>query len=78
MGNYHLYEEDPSQQDIAVSAVHLHPEYSAWTMENDLCILDLAEQANLSDPNIGGGRHSRAVICLLRLKFLSISLSARQ
>ena len=53
VGNYHLYEEDPSQKDIAVSAFHLHPEYSSWTIENDICILDLAVEADLSDPNIG-------------------------
>ena len=60
VGNYHLYEEDPSQRDIAVSAVHLHPEYSTWTTENDICLLDLAEEADLSDPNIGRGHHSRS------------------
>ena len=64
MGSYHLYEEDPAQRDIAVSAVHLHPEYSSWTMENDICILDLAEEADLSDPNIGRGQHSRSEIRL--------------
>ena len=53
VGSYHLYEEDESQKDIAVSRVLLHPEYSAWTLNNDICILVLAESADLSDPNIG-------------------------
>ena len=53
VGSYHLYEEDQSQKDIAVSSVLLHPDYSAWTLDNDICILVLAEQVDLSDPNIG-------------------------
>lgn len=53
VGSFHLYEEDPGQADIAISSVILHPEYSAWTLDNDICVLQLAEQADLSHPNIG-------------------------
>ena len=53
VGSYHVYEEDSGQRDIAVSRVNLHPQYSSWTIENDICILELAEEADLSQPNIG-------------------------
>merc|ERR1739842_142314 len=48
VGNHHLYEEDPEQADIAVSAVILHEDYDSWTTSNDICILDLAASADLS------------------------------
>ena len=53
MGNHHLYQDDPEQKDIAVAKVWLHEDYDSWTITNDICILDLAEEADLSDPNIG-------------------------
>ena len=51
--SHHLYEEDPGQTDIAVAAVHLHENYDSWTIENDICILDLAEDADISSDCIG-------------------------
>merc|ERR1739842_196652 len=48
VGNHHLYEEDPEQVDIAVSAVIVHEDYDSWTTSNDICILDLAASADLS------------------------------
>jgi len=44
----HLYEDDPGQADIAVAAVHNHENYDSWTIENDICVLDLAEDADVS------------------------------
>jgi len=52
VGAHHLYEEDPGQMDIAVSEVHLHENYDSWTIQNDICMLDLAEDANFGNENI--------------------------
>ena len=32
----HGDEEDPGQADIAISSVIVHPEYSAWTLDNEM------------------------------------------
>merc|ERR1712079_151864 len=53
VGSYHLYAEDEGQTDIAVSTIHLHPDYDAWTLDHDLCILALAHKADTSRPTIG-------------------------
>ena len=53
VGSYHLYVEDEDQTDIAVSTIHLHPDYDAWTLDHDLCILALAHKADTSRPTIG-------------------------
>ena len=53
VGSYHLYVEDEGQTDIAVSTIHLHPDYDAWTLDHDLCILALAHKADTSRPTIG-------------------------
>ena len=53
VGSYNLYEEDPGQVDIAVSRVVTHDDYDAWTITNDICLLHLEEEADLSNPNIG-------------------------
>merc|ERR550517_2013285 len=39
VGSHNLYEDDPNQEDIAVSAVHNHENYDSWTIENDICML---------------------------------------
>merc|ERR1712080_517800 len=38
----------PDQKSIAVSKVNLHEDYDSWTVYNDICTLDLAEEADLS------------------------------
>jgi len=48
VGNHNLYEDDPEQKDIAVSRVMNHENYDSWTIENDICMLELAEDADLS------------------------------
>ena len=53
MGSLNLYQEEPGQRDIPVSRVNLHPGFSDWTLDNNICILELAEEADLSEPNIG-------------------------
>merc|ERR1719369_1132690 len=45
VGNHHLYSDDPDQKDIAVSRVILHESYDSFTVENDICILDLEESS---------------------------------
>merc|ERR1712013_237063 len=32
VGNHHLYEDDPDQEDIAVAKVMLHEQYDSWTI----------------------------------------------
>merc|ERR1711909_162702 len=41
VGNYHTYEEDPDQADIPVKTIILHEDYDSWTVENDICLLEL-------------------------------------
>jgi len=53
VGNHHLYEDDPDQMDIAVSKVILHEDYDSWTIENDICLLELEGQADFSSSVIG-------------------------
>merc|ERR1719282_2179695 len=48
VGSQNLYDEDEDQADIAVSKVILHESYDDWTISNDICILELADSADLS------------------------------
>merc|ERR1719315_93664 len=52
VGSHMLYEEDEDQADIAVSQVILHEDYDDWTISNDICILALADSADLSSQYI--------------------------
>merc|ERR1711964_963257 len=46
VGNHHLYEDDPDQEDIAVAKVMLHEQYDSWTITNDICLLELESSAD--------------------------------
>merc|ERR1719147_646421 len=48
VGNHHLYEDDPDQEDIAVAKVMLHEQYDSWTITNDICLLELESSADFS------------------------------
>merc|ERR1719213_1140030 len=48
VGSHNLYSEDPDQADIAVAKVLNHEDYDSWTIENDICMLDLEGSADLS------------------------------
>jgi len=52
-GSHHLHEIDPDQVDLNVSAIHIHEEYDSWTIENDICVLDLSEAADVTSDVIG-------------------------
>merc|ERR1712033_54830 len=52
VGSQNLYEDDEDQMDIAVTRVNNHPEYDDWTISNDICILELADSADLSSTYI--------------------------
>ena len=54
VGNHHLYEDDPDQMDIAVKRVILHEDYDSWTIQNDICLLELDGQADFGSDVIGG------------------------
>merc|ERR1719244_2465419 len=54
VGNHHLYEDDPDQMDIPVKRVILHENYDSWTVQNDICLLELDGQANFGSDVIGG------------------------
>merc|ERR1719508_16736 len=54
VGSHQLYEEDPDQADIAVSKVMLHEDYDSWTVANDICLIELADQADFGSDVIGG------------------------
>merc|ERR1712170_119995 len=70
VGNHNLYEDDPDQEDIAVSAVMNHENYDSWTIENDICMLELASDADLGSSVIGaidipsdGQEYSAGTMC---------------
>merc|ERR1719397_1911421 len=70
VGNHHLYEDDPDKKDIAVSRVVLHESYDSWTVENDICMLELEESADFSSSVIGsislpsnGEEYSAGTMC---------------
>merc|ERR1719147_43794 len=46
VGSHHLNKQDPDQKSIAVTAVNLHEDYDSWTVYNDICTLDLAEESD--------------------------------
>merc|ERR1719243_202496 len=48
VGSQNLYEDDPDQADIAVDTVANHEDYDSWTIENDICMLDLEDSADFS------------------------------
>merc|ERR1719315_640723 len=52
VGSHMLYEDDEDQADIAVSQVILHEDYDDWTISQDICILALADSADLSSQYI--------------------------
>merc|ERR1719147_562725 len=53
VGSHHLNKQDPDQKSIAVTAVNLHEDYDSWTVYNDICTLDLAEEADFNSDVIG-------------------------
>merc|ERR1711950_102926 len=70
VGNHHLYEDNPDQADIAVKTVMLHESYDSFTVENDICILELEESADFSSSVIGsiglpydGKEYSAGTVC---------------
>merc|ERR1712098_297208 len=48
VGSHKLHSDDEDQADIAVSKVIVHENYDDWTISNDICILALADSADLS------------------------------
>merc|ERR1712033_25319 len=70
VGSQNLYEDDEDQMDIAVTRVNNHPEYDDWTISNDICILELADSADLSSQFIdvialpsSGEEYSAGTVC---------------
>merc|ERR1712018_774613 len=53
VGAHSLHGHDQDQVDIAVTAVKNHENYDSWTIENDICMLDLAEDADFNSDVIG-------------------------
>merc|ERR1711964_904339 len=52
VGSHKLHSDDEDQADIAVSKVIVHENYDDWTISNDICILALADSADLSSQYI--------------------------
>ena len=53
VGEYSLLEVDPDQAELHVKRIILHEDYDPETVENDICMLELESEADLSSPNIG-------------------------
>jgi len=47
VGNHNLYSDDADQENIAVKRIVMHPDYSSWTVENDICLLELEHAATM-------------------------------
>jgi trypsin len=52
VGAYIRNNADESEKDIAVSKLILHEDYNSNTINNDICMLWLEEEANFADANI--------------------------
>merc|ERR1712050_672229 len=52
VGSHKLHSDDVDQADIAVSKVIVHENYDDWTISNDICVLALADSADLSSQYI--------------------------
>jgi len=53
VGCHHRTHKDPDQKSIAVRKINLHEDYDSYTVYNDICTLDLAEEADFSSDVIG-------------------------
>jgi len=40
-GSWHLHEEDADQAEYSVKRVLLHEDYDSWTINNDICLLEI-------------------------------------
>jgi|ERR1711915_193623 len=49
VGSYSLHHSDAGQEDIAVKTVVQHEMYDDYTLENDICLLELESPATMSD-----------------------------
>jgi len=47
VGNHNLYSDDSDQENIQVKRIVMHPSYDSWTVENDICLLELETPATL-------------------------------
>jgi len=48
-GSYKLHKSDLEQQDIAVKTVIMHGDYNHWTIENDICLLELETPVTMGE-----------------------------
>ena len=53
VGDYKRSEQDPDETDIQVSGIILHEGYDSWTIQYDICIVTLSDEADLSSEAIG-------------------------
>merc|ERR1719369_2762582 len=53
VGEYDRKHQEGSEKDIAIKKMILHEDYDSWTINNDICLLHLKEEADFSDDNIG-------------------------
>merc|ERR1712203_660472 len=54
VGSHHLHSVDADQEDFSVSRVVLHEDYDSWTINNDICLLEI-------DGTITMGEHVKAI-----------------
>lgn len=48
-GSHHLHEHDEHQGNDKVNKVILHEEYDSWTINNDICLLQLKKDLEFND-----------------------------
>jgi hypothetical protein len=49
VGSHQLNAMDADQEDIAVKTVILHESYDSWTIQNDICLLELDTEATFGE-----------------------------
>ena len=52
VGTYHSEETDPDEEDIPVSSLILHENFDSYTIENDICLIKLEYEADITSDAI--------------------------
>ena len=49
VGSFHLTQPDPDQENIPVKRIVLHENYDSFTIQNDICLLELETAATMGE-----------------------------
>merc|ERR1719186_1702920 len=69
VGSHHLNKPDKDQENIAVAKIVMHEDYDDWTVQNDICLLQLEKAATL-------GKHVRGIPSLSWILAFTFSMES--